>query len=195
MPQRTEIGDFSGEGRILFLTNNINAIELFEWIENRCEPYIYSGKLTLELLNRINPSLVVSYNYSHIVSQECIDVVNEHIVNMHISYPPYNRGASSNLWSFIDDTPKGVTIHMMSEGLDEGDILYQKELQFDVSKETFESTHKILNDEICILFKEHWEELSDGSYINHRKKQSEHYTAHTLKDLKILQSKVEFSWS
>lgn len=193
MPRDIENRRFGG--RILFLTNNINAIELFEWIENRCESYIYSGKLTVELLNRINPSLVVSYNYSHIVSHECIDVVNEHIVNMHISYLPYNRGASPNLWSFIDDTPKGVTIHMMSAGLDEGDILYQKELQFDVSKETFESTHRILNNEICSLFKEHWGEIVSGEYIKKRRRAIGKGSYHSMRDLKELQSKIIFDWS
>lgn len=86
------------------------------------------------------------------------------IFNLHISLLPYNRGASPNFFSFIENTPKGVTIHQIDEGLDTGPILAQKELFFDESKETFASSYEKLILEIQMLFKENWSSISDKNY-------------------------------
>lgn len=81
------------------------------------------------------------------------------ILNLHISYLPWNRGKNPNFWSFVDDTPKGVTIHQIDERLDKGKILLQKRLQFDENKETFVTTYQKLNEEIVKLFMENCEPL------------------------------------
>lgn len=86
------------------------------------------------------------------------------IFNLHISLLPYNREASPNFFSFIENTPKGVTIHQIDEGLDTGPILAQKELFFDESKETFASSYEKLILEIQMLFKENWSSISDKNY-------------------------------
>ena len=53
-----------------------------------------------------------------------------------MSYLPWNRGADPNFWSILEDTPKGVTIHIMDESIDTGDILYQKDpLEFNSQNE------------------------------------------------------------
>lgn len=86
------------------------------------------------------------------------------IFNLHISLLPYNREASPNFFSFIENTSKGVTIHQIDEGLDTGPILAQKELFFDESKETFASGYEKLILEIQMLFKENWSSISDKNY-------------------------------
>lgn len=86
------------------------------------------------------------------------------IFNLHISLLPYNREASPNFFSFIENTPKGVTIHQIDEVLDTGPILAQKELFFDESKETFASSYEKLILEIQMLFKENWSSISDKNY-------------------------------
>ena len=60
------------------------------------------------------------------------------------------------MWSFLEDTPKGVTIHYIDEGIDTGDIIVQKEVFIDEDKETLKSSYEILNKEIQALFKENW---------------------------------------
>ena len=54
------------------------------------------------------------------------------IINLHISYLPYNKGAHPNFWSFADNTPSGVTIHEVNENLDSGNIIFQKKIEFDI---------------------------------------------------------------
>ena len=96
------------------------------------------------------------------------------------------------MWSFIDDTPKGVTIHQMSTGLDRGAIICQREIEFDVSKETFESSYKKLNEIIIQLFKEHYDELITKTYKT--VEQVSGGSEHNSKDLERLLKKYSFSW-
>ena len=49
-------------------------------------------------------------------------------INLHISLLPWNRGSDPNLWSFLDDTPKGVSIHHIDAGVDTGDVIAQREV-------------------------------------------------------------------
>ena len=66
---------------------------------------------------------IVSYGYKHILSPEITSRFSGKAINLHISLLPWNRGADPNLWSFLEDTPKGVTIHYIDPGIDTGDIL------------------------------------------------------------------------
>lgn len=168
-------------------------MELYEWLSLSEEVYLFSERLTLEQIRNINPTIIISYNYNYIIAPDIIEHMNGKIINMHISYLPYNRGASPNIWSFVDDTPKGVTIHQVSAGLDKGKIIYQKECFFDVEKETFASTYEKLNAAIVELFKEHWREIKMGTYV--LKEQEGKGTYHYQKDLIELQNKVPFEWT
>ena len=76
---------------------------------------------------------VVSYGYRHILKQNVIDGFDCPIFNLHISYLPYNRGAHPNFWSFYDNTPSGVTIHLIDSGVDTGQIVKQKYVNFQQS--------------------------------------------------------------
>lgn len=178
---------------ILFLTNNDNAKGLYEWIAQRVSADLCESKLTLDLLKSYNPKLVISYNYKYIVPKDCIDYMNHRIINIHISMLPWNRGAGPNLWSFVYDTPKGVTIHEMTPGLDEGDIIFQQELTFDENETTLASSYDALTNAAYELLKSHWDEILAGNYIARPQVGEGNY--HTVKDMNILRSKVDFEWS
>ena len=171
-------------GGVVILTNNRNSIRLFHWLEQRVPTQLYSDALALDMLEGCRPSLVVSYNYTHIVSEKILSFMEGNIINLHISYLPWNRGAYPNLWSFLEDTPKGVTIHRMAKGLDTGDILYQREMFFDETRETLASTYRKLNEEIMRLFQEHWTEIREGTYPITPQQGKGSY--HALKDMREL---------
>lgn len=94
----------------------------------------------------------VSFGYRHILKQDVIDGLDCPIFNLHISYLPYNRGAHPNFWSFYDNTPSGVTIHLIDQGLDTGQIVKQKYVNFKESDNTFAKTYLVLIDNIENLF-------------------------------------------
>ncbi len=180
-------------GGVLYLTNNRNTLGLYDWLVKKKVPItISSGRITKEQVEKRNPQLIVSYNYNYIIREDVIECMQGHIINLHISLLPWNRGASPNVWSFLDDTPKGVTIHLIDAGLDTGSILYQKECFFDIKKETFASSYNKLHREIVELFKQYWEEIYAGTFV--AKKQLGAGSYHTIKDLDEIRKSIPFKW-
>ena len=167
-------------------------MSLYEWISTSTECLLYSDKITTDILNNYKPKLIVSYNYKHIITQDVIDYMKGQCINLHISMLPWNRGADPNFWSFVDDTPKGVTIHRIARGLDTGDIIFQKEMFFDESKETFLSTYQILQKEIIDLFKSNFQTLLNGNYDV--KRQCRVGTYHRRQDMLNIIKDVAFGW-
>ncbi len=47
-------------------------------------------------------------------------------LNLHPSYLPYNRGKDPYIWSIINETPKGVSVHEMNEKIDSGKYYVRK---------------------------------------------------------------------
>lgn len=107
---------------------------------------------------------IVSYGYRHKIGRDALDAVQGRAVNLHISYLPWNRGADPNFWSWIDDTPKGVTIHYVDEGYDTGDIIVQRRMEFDEG-ETLASSYAKLQDDIQALFRATWPVIKTGTML------------------------------
>jgi UDP-2,4-diacetamido-2,4,6-trideoxy-beta-L-altropyranose hydrolase len=150
--------------RILFLGGHMSR-QLADWLESRGETVLYTEEKTdPETAGKFDPDLVISYNHRHIVKRDLLSIPKKGAINLHISYLPWNRGAHPNVWSFIDNTPKGVTIHYMDEGIDTGDILFQREVSIDETKETLKSSYGILHAEIQNLFKTHWPDIKSGEF-------------------------------
>lgn len=182
------------KGAVLFLTNNDNTSDVYEWLCSREERvYRIQNKLTLEMIEQLKPSFIVSYNYKHLIPKEILDAMEGKVINLHTSYLPYNRGSSPNFFSFLEDTPKGVTIHQMSEGLDTGDILCQREVSFDESRESFASSYERLQEEMKKLFCENWDAIKCGKLTP--RKQEGKGTYHRMKDLAAIRKEMPFDWS
>lgn len=151
--------------RVLLLSKNENVKKLYDWlkIENH-DVILWHEPINATTIEDSKPELVVSYNYPYIVKEDVIDLMGDNIINMHTSLLPWNKGASPNIWSFIEDTPKGVTIHRLEKGLDTGKILFQKELFFDEEVETLSSSYEKLNNEIVQLCIDNWDKIISNNY-------------------------------
>ena len=121
---------------------------------------VTDNKISLGEIKDFSPDWIVSYGYRHIVRAPVIEEYRNRIINLHISYIPWNRGVSPNLWSFLDDTPKGITIHYLAEGIDTGDILSQKEVTLG-EDETLATSYTKLRQEIETLFIDVWPLIAD----------------------------------
>jgi methionyl-tRNA formyltransferase len=53
---------------------------------------------------------ILSFGLRKIISENIIKKLKKPIFNIHLSYLPFNRGAHPNFWSFIENTPAGVSI-------------------------------------------------------------------------------------
>ena len=133
-----------------------------------------------KLFKNDNYDLIISFGYRHIIPEELI-VKCPPILNLHISYLPFNKGAHPNFWSHYDGTPSGVSIHLIDAGIDTGPILFRKKVEIDITKLTFQESYEILFGEIERLFIQNIEAilLNDLTPIN----TSEIGTYHSLSDL------------
>jgi len=126
--------------------------------------------LTVDTVRTIAPRVVVSYGYRHIISAEVIDAVDHSIVNLHISMLPWNRGADPNLWSWLTNTPKGVTVHRLTAGVDEGPIIAQEPVILDPARHTLRSSYRELSERMVEVFASTWPSLSAGTAADESQK-------------------------
>ena len=104
---------------------------------------------------------IISYGYRHILKKDIFDKFLNKAINFHISLLPWNRGADPNLWSFLEDTSKGVTIHYLDYGIDTGDILAQQEVNY-VPEDTLRTSYERLSKTIEELFRRVWPNIRSG---------------------------------
>lgn len=173
--------------KVLFLGPEDSPI--FTWLIKRNEN-VYStiDKLTIDYIRENQFHFLISYGYRYVLKKEILDLFPNRAINLHISYLPYNRGADPNFWSFIDNTPKGVSIHYLDEGIDTGDLIVQKELFFD-SSETLSSSYQKLQAEIQNLFFKNWDFIKDEKMK--RRSQVGIGTTHKIKDMEPLLYLIE----
>lgn len=166
--------------KILGLYNNDCALELFRWIENEGhEVALFTERLNLEWCEEQSFDLTVSYTYRFILSENIIHALKDNVVNIHNSLLPFNRGADPNLWSIVERTPRGVSLHYMDAELDKGYIIAQSIVN-DTDAETLASSYDNLDHAAKQLFKgafkyyDFWPQL--------KKKADGKGTYHSLKD-------------
>ena|GEM_PF-5904811 len=80
----------------------------------------------------------------------------------------------------------------MDEGVDTGDIIVQKEIQFDTDEETLATSYEKLQLEIQKLFKQNWHDIKNG--ICERRKQVGSSSTHKIKDKESLLHLLTNSW-
>lgn len=105
---------------------------------------------------------LISYGYRHIISGDVLNRFPRRAINLHISCLPWNRGADPNLWSFLENTPTGVTIHYLDKGLDTGDILAQQTVEHSPD-DTLRSSYDRLKAAIEELFVSVWPHIRAGT--------------------------------
>lgn len=171
----------SPKAKILFLGYSREQTSLVDdLVSKKCEVWHTDEKIQ----STVGYDLVISYGYRHILKKEVIESSKAPIVNLHISYLPWNRGAHPNFWSFYECTPSGVSIHLIDEGVDTGAIIYQRYVNFDKEEDTFLKTYKKLIVEIEKLFRNNIDELISKKFIAtpQRRKGSYHSVANLPKE-------------
>lgn len=147
---------------ILFLSNNEISNTLYIWLKDLEENvFLFTKKLNKKVLDEYKPDFIISYNYKYIIKEELLLMFPNKFINLHISYLPWNRGAHPNIWSFLHDTPKGVSIHYIDKGIDTGDIICQKEVIMGIN-ETLLTSYNKLNNEIQHIFIENWTKIKNN---------------------------------
>lgn len=108
---------------------------------------------------------VVSFGYRKIIDEATIARFPNRIINAHLGFLPWNRGADPNFWSFFDNTKKGVTIHLIDKGIDTGPIIFQAEtVNFKGRNHTLRSTYGVLMENAVKMFSWSWPSIKSGRF-------------------------------
>lgn len=146
--------------RILFLGYNNKQSTLIDFLEKRGHQISWTDSREIFVDGY---DLIISFGYRHIIPKNILDKLNRPIINLHISYLPFNKGAHPNFWAHYEGTQSGVSIHEIDDGIDTGRIIYKSKVELDESL-TLKKSYDILYQKIQLLFKENIEELEKFSY-------------------------------
>ena len=105
-----------------------------------------------------NPDLIITCAYGQILPREILNAPRLGCINVHASLLPKLRGGAPIHHAIIDGHSKtGITIMYMSSGMDEGDIIAQKEIPID-----YEDTAESLHDKLAVLGRDFLLEVLPG---------------------------------
>ncbi len=94
------------------------------------QPETFKDNACLELLNKLNPELIVVAAYGKILPEYVLEFAKYGCINVHGSLLPKYRGASPIQAAVLNgDKKTGITIMHMAKGLDTGDIILSKETE------------------------------------------------------------------
>lgn len=126
----------------LILTNNSNAGVLKRAKKHQIPANFYNNeafenKIVFEILNSLNPNLIVLAGFIRKIPNTIISRFPNKIINIHPALLPSHGGKGmfgievhkSVIRS--NDSKTGVTIHYVNSNYDEGKIIFQKSLKVD----------------------------------------------------------------
>lgn len=94
---------------------------------------------------------IISFGYRKILKQDVLDSVKGRAINLHISLLPFGRGSHPLLWANLENSPTGVTIHVIDSGVDTGKIILQRQMELP-GTQTLKSGHAVLKQGVEELF-------------------------------------------
>jgi methionyl-tRNA formyltransferase len=158
--------DSSSEKRIADLFNK-NQIKIFqgERVHDQDEVFNEVGDV----------DYIITVFWPYILKKDILNIAKKGTINFHPALLPKNRGWYPHVFSFIDNSPAGVSIHQIDEGIDTGAVWAQKEVEIEETDTSYELYEK-LQHEIAQLFFTNWPKikndlitpkptnLSDGNY-------------------------------
>jgi len=134
----------------------------------------------VERIRGLKADIGVSVMFGYILREPVLEVFPRGCINLHPALLPFNRGANPNVWSIVEKTPAGVTIHYVDKGVDTGDVIAQEEVAVSVT-DTGASLYKKLEDAALKLFQETWTSIRSGTA--QRKPQAGAGTFHRVSDM------------
>lgn len=166
--------------RILLLGPHTRLLE--KALENH-ELLRTESPISSESLKEHSIDLAISFGFQHIISPPVLDQFEGRAFNIHISLLPWNRGRDPNFWSWLENTPKGVSIHQIVAGVDTGPLVAQEETEMGKC-ETLKTSYQSLMNTAVHLFSRLSERLlaweyettpQQGQVTSHRRQQLAQY--------------------
>lgn len=133
-------------------------------------------------LDQIGCEAIISFGYRHKISDRVLEHINGNAINFHISLLPWNRGSNPNFWSWLENTPKGVSAHWISSNIDYGDLISHTEVELS-DKDTLRSSYEKLMKTATTLVSDFWTNYGFDSAPRHP--QPKGGSTHTQSDFNV----------
>lgn len=118
---------------ICFITPRYDTQDpiLKEWAKKLNIPFLIhenvNSKEFIENIAAYNADLLVSMSFNQILRKEIISLPTKGFINCHAGALPFYRGRNPLNWVLINDEKDfGITVHMVDEGIDTGDIVLRE---------------------------------------------------------------------
>jgi methionyl-tRNA formyltransferase len=139
---------------------------------------------SIEKLKNLELDYIFGIHFPYIIPQEILSIPKVGFLNLHPGFLPYNKGWHTPSWAILDNTPFGATLHFMTEALDEGDIIHQKQIEVLPQDTAHSLYHRVLKLEEEVFY-EAYENLK--SLQPNRIPQVNKGTSHVKRDLHKIQ--------
>lgn len=121
------------------------------------------SKNSIKKIRELKPDVILTVFWRFLVNQELIEIPKYGVINFHMGYLPFNRGANPNVWSIIENTTPGCTIHKINKDIDSGWILAQKKVDY-YPEDTAKDLYFRIFDNFLKLFKKKWIEIKKNKF-------------------------------
>jgi methionyl-tRNA formyltransferase len=135
---------------------NYDFIDLSNISKENEIPWIYSEDInsqeSIEWIRTKEPDVIFCFGWSRILKKELLSLPRLGIIGYHPTLLPGNRGRHPIIWALALGLNKtGSTFFLMDEGVDNGDIISQREVQIDIednAESLYEKITKVALDQI-----------------------------------------------
>lgn len=149
-----EIAKYSSEIEKLAIKNNI-PIKLVKKIDTKCEE---------EITKKLLPDLILVVGWRTVIPCSVYNYPKFGCLGVHDSLLPQYRGFAPTNWTIINgDKVTGVTLMMIGDGIDEGDIVSQNKVTISDDDTVASLYEKIIDATINIVLK-NLPDLKTGNY-------------------------------
>jgi len=106
--------------------------DMRELSEKHGLPFSYFSKIndseTVQLIEKAKPDILFVIGLSQIIKKSILDIPSFGSIGYHPTKLPEGRGRAAIAWIILGEAKPAVTFFLIDEGMDSGDIIYQKEL-------------------------------------------------------------------
>lgn len=135
-------------------------------------------------LDSYNVDYIFGIHFPFIIKKPILESAKIGFLNLHPAYLPYNKGWHTPSWAILDNNKYGATLHYMTEELDGGDIVAQKEVKIEPHY-TANHLYQLVLEAEEELFKQIFPQLLTLKIP--KEKQYSKGTSHNKKDLSKIQ--------
>ncbi|MBC7088262.1 MAG: methionyl-tRNA formyltransferase [Tissierellales bacterium] len=108
------------------------------------QPFNVNSEESVEKIRKLKPDFLIVIAYGQILKKSLLGIAKLETINIHASLLPKYRGAAPINWAILNGENKtGITSMKMTEGLDSGPIILQKEIPILDTDDSISLTNKL----------------------------------------------------